>query len=473
MLGYATMAEVLIWVQTYGPAEVVVEYRPQNDPDQLFRTDPVVTEKATAFVAKCIADRVKAGTTYHYRVRVNGQVERPRFMADYSAEILPLTFTTPPNWRFREEGHAIFDFTVGAGSCNYVNDRPGGYDRLNGDPYGGDYEIFHAIYEQAPDLFLWLGDNTYLREPDWTSRTGLHYRWTVNRSLPEKRGMLATMFNYATWDDHDYGPNNAGWDFPNKGQATEAFQLFWGNPTAGLPELPGIFTSFSWGDVNFYLMDNRTYRTADAVAGGGRWPKQMFGRDQIEWLVQQMRWAHSQSELSRNPSYPLNFHVVAGGNQIFSPNSADSLPAYEEEFDYLFRRIREEGISGVVFLTGDVHFGEVSRRDFVGTEELGVPGHTQTFYDITTSPLTAGSWGGAAPERNPYRYDIFPGEMDRVGQRNFVTLEFRGPLREREMVIRYFDKDGNLLNQDPDGEGGEPTPESVIRANDLRLPRGR
>ena len=47
---------------------------------------------------------------------------------------------------------------------------------------------------------------------------------------------------YAIWDDHDYGPNNIGRNYWLKEQATEVFQLMWGNPSAGHPEIPGIFT---------------------------------------------------------------------------------------------------------------------------------------------------------------------------------------------------------------------------------------
>jgi alkaline phosphatase D len=51
-------------------------------------------------------------------------------------------------------------------------------------PYGGDYAIFEAIYETRPDAFIWLGDNVYYREPDWTSRTGMIHRWTHDSFHP-------------------------------------------------------------------------------------------------------------------------------------------------------------------------------------------------------------------------------------------------------------------------------------------------
>ena len=211
MIGHASMAEVLIWVQTTGPSEVQIKYWPKGDPSSTRTTTPILTAKDSAYVAKCLADQVKSDSSYDYEVWIDSEKVTPRFREGFrNGGPIPLEFASPKNWRFREEGHRVYDFSVGFGSCAYIN-QEGGYDRLNNStPYGGGYEIFESIYEKDPDLFIWLGDNVYLREPDWTSWTGILQRWTHDRSLPQLRGLLATRPNYAIWDDHDYGPNNSG-----------------------------------------------------------------------------------------------------------------------------------------------------------------------------------------------------------------------------------------------------------------------
>lgn len=462
MIGYSTMAETMVWIQTDSPGHVVVEYWNVDEPETIYQTDAITTEKSKAHIAKCIADKVKEGTTYGYRVMIDGVLNEPVFREGYKEKgPIPLTFSTPKNWRFRETGHEPFDFTIAAGSCAYINDE-GGYDRLNSKPYGGQYQIFESIYEQHPDLFIWLGDNIYLRETDWTSRTGIHHRWTHTRSTPEMRAMLATMPNYSIWDDHDYGPNNAGWDFWNKQVTTEGFNLFSGNASAGLPEIPGIFTFFNWGDVNFYLLDNRTHRSNDdMIEGNPEHPRTLLGKEQIDWLINSLKYRNGQSQ----SSYPSTFNIVCLGNQLLNPYSSDSYINYKKEFSYLTQRILEEKISGVVFVTGDVHYSEVNQREFTTDE-----GNPHTLLEITTSPLTSGSWAGADAKQNPYRLDIFPGEQDRVSVRNFVTLSFEGDLENREMIIRYFDSDGKLLNQDPEGESGEVTAASRISIRTLAAP---
>jgi alkaline phosphatase D len=451
MIGYAGMAEVLIWVQTDAPADVKVAYWDQAAPDRVYLTDTIRTDKRAGHVAKCVADQVRAGRRYGYEVRIDGEPVAPRFRDAHRAGPIPLSFATPPNWRFREQGHAPFDFTVGFGSCAYINEPEGGYDRLNSRPYGGEYRIFEAIHDVAPDLFIWLGDNVYYREPDWSSRTGMIHRWTHDRSIPELRGMLATIPQYAVWDDHDYGPNDAGREFWHKELATEIFTLFHGNPTAGLPETPGIFTYFAWGDVHFYLLDNRTHRTVPVIDPEPfGYPAQQLGKAQVDWLIELMKYNRGQSR----SSYPSTFHVVAVGSQVLSPASRDGLRRYPQEWQYLFDRLVAEELHDVIFITGDVHYAEVSRLERAG----------MVFWDITSSPLTAGPWAGHPSEANPYRHDVFPGEADRYGQRNFATLSFEGPLNARRAVLRYYDSDGQLINQAPGAPAGQPTPQSVIPA---------
>ena len=480
MIGYASMAEVLIWVQTDTPAEVRVAYWPKDDPAEVRHTDPLRTEKRTAHVAKCIADEVSAGTTYAYAVYIDGIEVQPRFREGYREGPVPLAFSTPPNWRFRASGHEPFDFTVGFGSCAYINEPEGGYDRMNNTtPYGGEYPIFEAIYETQPDFFIWLGDNVYYREPDWSSRTGKIHRWTHSRSIPELRPMLATIPQYAIWDDHDFGPNDIGREYWNKELATEIFSLFHGNPTAGLPETPGIFTYFAWGDVHFYLLDNRTHRTVYGLTPEPfGYEKQTLGKAQIDWMIELMKFNRNQSSGSyfySASSYPSTFHVIAIGAQVISPYGKDSLRNFPGEWNYLFDRLVTEELHNVLFITGDIHFAEVSRLTYQGGGHPGKPGQAgqigqeYQFWDITSSPLTAGSWPGAPAEDNPYRVDVFPGEADRFGGRNFATLTFEGPLPERRAVIRYYDSRGRLVNQDPNKPAGQPTEASVIHARELDL----
>lgn len=399
MLGYNEMREVLLWVQTKGAARVQFAYWVKDNPRDLHFTESKETTKEEAYTAKLLADEVEPGTVYNYQLLINGKAVELGY---------PAGFKTQELWRWRYDPPA---FSVAIGSCAYVNEEA--YDRP-GKPYGGDYHIFTGIHQKRPDAMIWLGDNVYLREADWYSRTGILKRYTHTRSLPEMQPLLASTHHYAIWDDHDFGPDNSDRSFTQKETTLEAFRLFWGNPTFGVNGQKGIATFFQYNDMDFFLMDDRYFRSPNRLEGGDQ---TMLGKEQLEWLIDALAASYAP------------FKMVCIGNQVL--NTVESYENYTnifpEERAYLLKRIEEEGIRNVVFLTGDRHQSELSK--YVNAE-----GHA--VYDLTISPLTAGV--NTKNEANELRV---AGTL--VTEHNFGLLEFSGPRTERVLTIRVFDADGN------------------------------
>ena len=119
---------------------------------------------------------------------------------------------------------------------------------------GAEYGIFESIRQKQPDVMLWLGDNVYMRDLDWTTRTGMLQRYAFGRAVKELQPLLGSVHHYAIWDDHDYGPNDADRSYRDKEVAREVFQLFWGNPSYGVPGRDGtrgVNFRFTWADVEF------------------------------------------------------------------------------------------------------------------------------------------------------------------------------------------------------------------------------
>jgi alkaline phosphatase D len=402
MLGYSEMREALLWVQTTKAAEVQFVYWPKDNPDQQMRTKTVQTVKEEGFTAKAIADEVEPGIEYQYEVRINGKAVK----LDY-----PTVFKTQALWQWRTDPPAV-KFAVG--SCTYTNEPV--YDRP-GKPYGGNYEIFSAIYKEQPEMMLWTGDNIYLREVDWYSWTGILKRYTHYRSLPEIQPLLASTHHYAIWDDHDFGPNDSDRSFIHKDKTLEAFKLFWGNPTYGLPDQKGITTQFKWADIDFFLLDNRYYRSPNRRQSGDR---TILGEEQLEWLIDALSYSRA------------SFKVVVVGGQVLN-----TAPVYEnfanhhaEERTYLLNRIQEEGIRNVVFISGDRHHTELSKMD----SSSGYP-----IYDLTVSPLTSGS------ARNVTETNGLRVEGTLVQERNYGIIEVEGPRGERSMKFIIKNSAGEEL----------------------------
>ncbi|MCU0438574.1 MAG: alkaline phosphatase family protein [Raineya sp.] len=403
MVGYSEMREVLLWVQTKSSAKVKFGYWEKGSSNKKSFTEEFTTQKSDAFTARLIADLVEPGKKYEYELYINNQ----KVSRSY-----PLEFQTQAIWAFRTEPP---NFKFVAGSCFYVNDQP--YDRP-GTPYGSNYQIFTKMYEQKPDFMLWLGDNTYMREADWSTKTGIHYRYTHSRSLPEIQPLLGSSHHYAIWDDHDYGSNDADKSFAHKNLTFETFKLFWGNQNYGLANenQKGITGTFTWGDVQFFLLDDRYFRTANRNFASNR---AILGEEQVEWLINAL--ASSQA----------SFKIIAVGGQFISASKEkENFINFPEERQKIIDAIQKNRIPGVVFMTGDRHFTELSKLETPKTPPI---------YDITVSPLTSGTHS-PDKETNPLRV---PNTL--VVEHNFALIEVTGKRKERVMTIKIINKDGKEL----------------------------
>lgn len=410
MLGYSEKREVMIWVQTKKTAKVQIKYWDKNkvtaeQPISKIAkiTEPVLTVKENDFIAHIAVGELEPGTKYDYEVLIN---------KDPVVHNYPFTFQTQALWEWRTDPQ---DFYAAFGSCAYVNDPP--YDRP-GIPYGSHYEIFEAIADKNPNIMLWLGDNTYLREADWNSWSGILYRNRHTRALPELKRLLSATHHYAIWDDHDYGTNDCDRTYPHKYKTLDAFKLYWGNPNYGRPETPGVFFNFRWSDVEFIMLDDRFHRSPDQAPDDGT--KTMLGQDQLKWLKDVLI------------SSEATFKIIVCGNQVLNENTKyESYNFYKKERAEILDYIRKNAIAGVLFLSGDVHHTELLKTELPDF---------YTLYDFTSSPFTSGLH---APD-SPVNPQMVPNTLV-TDFHNFGMLRFSGKKADRKLTMETFDSAGKLI----------------------------
>lgn len=402
MLADVTHRSAAVWVQTDRAATVALRIARTSDAGRARPFDTPALSTGEGGTATIRVGGLEPGQTYAYTVLVDGvEAARP-----YATEI-----RTQPLWQWRTSPPA---FTVAIGSCYYRNEPA--YDRP-GRGYGGDVAIFEAIADLRPDAMLWLGDNVYLREVDWWSRSGIEHRYAHARQEPALQRLLAAAPHYATWDDHDYGPNDADRSYVLKGATLDAFQRYWPAPSYGVDGVPGVFTQVQIGDAEVFLLDDRTHRTPNRAPAE---EQTILGEAQLQWLLDALT-------ASRAP-----FKIVALGGQLLNParvyeTYANVAPAERQR---LLDALAARRIDGVVFLSGDRHHAELNRLERPGTYPL---------YEFTSSALTAGA--GTPREDNPLRVD---GTLV-AGQNNFGTLAFAGPSDARTLTMRAYDAAGVML----------------------------
>lgn len=401
MLGPATHHTATILVHGNAPASVALELEPPDSNQPAMRTSPFTLGNETGYTARFDLDSLISGTTYTYRLVWNNVLQDSAY-----------SFTTLPRRELR-------GFKVYVGSCAFLYDPDTDLSKT----WAANGEIFDTIANEASfdsqsHLMLWLGDNLYFRTDDHEHPAGMANRYQKVRSHAALQKIFSALPHYAIWDDHDYGPNDSNQSFVFKQASLDLFKRYWPNPSAGLPDTPGIFTQFSMEDADFFLLDNRWHRDHDMDKSEN---KAMFGSGQLRWLKNALLGSRAR------------FKFIAGGSQFLNDNSPfEGWHNFKNERGEFLDWLQLNNISGVIFLSGDRHHTELLRLDRADAYPL---------YELTCSPLTSGTHHLQEPEAsNPMRVH---GTL--VEAHNYCTITVDGQNKDRTLILKSMDAQGKPL----------------------------
>lgn len=289
-------------------------------------------------------------------------------------------------------------------------------------------ELWTAVKAFDPQLWLWLGDNFY---HDWAKGKYLRSNddpkcfATGYEELGASEGVralqgLARDHVMATWDDHDFGKNDAGKDYARKEESRLAFVKFWGAPD----RVDGIYSARDFGPVGqrvrVILLDTRFNR--DALPRKGEAPSEgdILGERQWSWL---------EEEISR-PGASL---VLIGSSIQFlaEEHRFEKWANFPKAKKRMWQLLRSRPAGGVLFLSGDRHHGEIS---CFSESPLGYP-----LYEITSSGLTEG--GGIGQESN----------RNRVGQlwnaNNFGAIRIDWSQANPKISLEIRDQENQVVRE--------------------------
>jgi alkaline phosphatase D len=252
---------------------------------------------------------LSASTSYEYDILVNGVKAKSG------------SFTTAPTL------HQPAKYSYSLASCM-------SYQLFSVQP------AWTAMRSQNPAFNILHGDNVYA---DSTSPETLWRRYTQQRSVANHADVIANAPTYATWDDHDYGPNDSNGSEPGKADSLKTFKELWANPSYGTGTTPGVFHTFTWGNVQFIVLDDRYHRSPDSAAQTNA--KSQFGVAQRDWLFSQLKNSRSV------------FKVIVTGTTLVSSG------AYSNERKIIADYINDNDIYGVVYHVGDAHRVQLKVED--------------------------------------------------------------------------------------------------------------
>jgi alkaline phosphatase D len=266
--------------------------------------------------------------------------------------------------------------------------------------------LWGPILAFQPQVWVWLGDNIY---GDTDDMSVLAAKWDEQKRNPGYAKLASQATVLGTWDDHDYGKNDAGFEYRKRRESQKLFLDFLGEP-ADSPRRghAGVYDARFFGPpgrrLGVVLLDVRFFR-APRKSGGD-----ILGEAQWRWLARTLKSSDAQ------------VHLICSGSQILPTEQRHEKWAdYPESRDRLFKLLADSGKGGFILLSGDRHFGEISK--------ITNPHGGGELLELTTSGLTH-FWKGFPGEPNALRLG------DPYVDLNFGTVEIDWEKREATIAIR-------------------------------------
>ncbi len=291
--------------------------------------------------------------------------------------------------------------------------------------------IWDAIIATKPELFLMLGDNIYADTQDIEVMVAKYNKLAAQ---PGYKKLRETCPILATWDDHDYGGDDAGAEYPKKKESQDAFLNFFNIPPDDpLRKQEGIYTAKIFGPkgkrVQVILLDTRYHRSP--LKKDLKRPRNlgqyipntdedatMLGEAQWKWLEEQLR-------------QPAEVRLLCSSIQVVPEDHGfEKWANMPRERARLFQLLRDTRAEGVIVLSGDRHLAELSVMD----AEIGYP-----LYDLTSSGLNQANKRLRKLEVNRHRLAT----MDRGN--NFGLVRINWDKEDPQISLEIHDEEGDVI----------------------------
>ncbi len=308
---------------------------------------------------------------------------------------------------------------IACGSCFKPNYRTAGY-------------IWPVIAKTEPQLFLFMGDNIY---GDTHDMDVLRAKYKVLNDLPAYAKFSKEHKVIPTWDDHDYGMNDAGAEYPEKAESQkiflDAFKFEKDHPARNREGIYYSHTQGAEGQVTQIIMlDTRYHRTALDRRKVGRRNVYFPVTDPNATMLGAEQWKWLEAELQK----PADLRIIVSSIQIISAEHPyekwSNIPAERQR---LIDLLKKSKVKRVVMLSGDRHMAEISK---LTAQESGLD---FDLLEMTSSGLTH---AGAPNDPNKYRV---PGSFANVV--NFGTLDIDWTNKIPKVTLTIRDKEAAEISK--------------------------
>lgn len=304
------------------------------------------------------------------------------------------------------------DFTIAFGSGN---------NQKKDNPFWDD------ILAQKPDVWVWGGDNIYCDTEDVNT---LKKCYEVQLNKPDYVRFKKSIPIIGVWDDHDYGVNDGGKEFPIKEASQDLFLDFLDVLCLSKRrKQKGTYYRVEYRvknkTINVILLDTRYFRTSLTKDPN---PKKRYkpNKKGVGTMLGETQWKWLENTLNNSTA---DFNVIVSSIQFLSNKHGfeawATMPSEEKKMEHI---IQTSHAKRVFILSGDRHISEVSMKE-IGKNMFPL-------YDFTSSGLTH-AYTQFKKEKNPYRVSKV------IHQKSYGLVKFL--FNTNEVVFEMWGEDRQLL----------------------------
>ena len=221
--------------------------------------------------------------------------------------------------------------------------------------------IFNSIKKDNLDLFLMIGDNVY----GDSEKEDLDELKLAYKNQKQNFEMMNLDFPFqAIWDDHDYGMNDAGVDYPYKKQSKELFLSFWDVPLDDIRRTrEGLYFDLMYKinnkNLQILFLDTRTFRDSlmlsDNIGAPGK-ERYIPNPDSSLTILGTKQWNWLRKKISQE----VDFRIIVSSIQFLPIGHGwESWNNFPYERKKLIKIIDKASLNQTLVISGDRHRGGI------------------------------------------------------------------------------------------------------------------
>ena len=284
--------------------------------------------------------------------------------------------------------------------------------------------LWKSIIENKPNVFIWGGDNIYADTDDMNV---MKAEYNKLKNHPDYVELSKRTLIVGTWDDHDYGKNDAGSEWEAKDEAQQIFLDFLGvSKNNYLRNRKGIYKSNSIqtvnGNIKIIVLDTRYFRSPLKVNPEEGKRYLTWGKGEGGTILGDAQWKWLAKELEDDE--PVFTVIVSSIQFLADEHNWEKWGNHPDEVEKMYQTLKNAKSKNIFILSGDRHLAEFSVAEVEG---LNYP-----LVDFTSSGLTK-TYPDSPFEFNRHRIG------EQVRQLNFGLLKIDLKNETVKMEIRGED----------------------------------